>query len=84
MAAIPAQEGHTRLVSLDLSTHFLDNGLLSSIGLYGSLGSLKHLALATTGTRLTADTLQGVMEECTALESFVLNDGEGMIRVGGG
>lgn len=68
------------MISLDLSTHFLDNGLLSSIGQYGSLGSLKHLALSTTGTRLTADTLQGVMEGCIALESFVLNDGEGMSR----
>lgn len=66
------------MISLDLSTHFLDQGLLSSIGKYGSLGSLKHLALATTGTRLTADTLQCVMEGCIALESFVLNDGEGV------
>lgn len=66
------------MTSLDLSTHFLDNGLLNSIGQYGSLGSLKHLALATTGTRLTADTLQRVLEGCVALESFALKDGEGM------
>jgi hypothetical protein len=70
-------DGGARMVSLDLSTHFLDVSLLTSIGEYGALGCLKHLTLSTTGTRLTADGIQVALEGCTALESFTLKDGEG-------
>lgn len=72
-------EGRARMTSLDLSTHFLDLALLTSIGQYGALGSLKHLTLATSGTRLTADGVQAALEGCVALESFTLKDGEGKL-----
>lgn len=65
---------------LDLSTHFLDTTILSSIGHYGALGSLTHLTLATTGTRLTAEGLKQALERCSLLEKFVLKDGEGERR----
>jgi hypothetical protein len=74
-------DGGARITSLDLSTHFLDPTLLASIGRYGGLGSLKHLTLGTTGTRLTADGLQAALEGCTALESFTLKDGEGKFNL---
>jgi hypothetical protein len=74
-------DGGARITSLDLSTHFLDPTLLASIGRYGGLGSLKHLTLGTTGTRLTADGLQAALEGCTALESFTLKDGEGKLMI---
>lgn len=66
---------------LDISTHFLDSNMLSSIGQYGELGSLRRLILATTGTRLTADGLKQALEGCPALESFVLKDGEGKLCI---
>lgn len=65
------------VTSLNLSTHFLDSTILSSIGRYGQLGSLLHLTLSTTGTRLTTDGLQQALEGCTALVTFTLLDGEG-------
>lgn len=62
---------------LDISTHFLDSTLVSAITEYGQLGSLKHLTLATGGTRLTAECLQQALQGCQALESFTLKDSEG-------
>lgn len=65
------------IAELDISTHFLDATLATAISDYGQLGSLKHLTLATSGTRLTSDCLQQALEGCTSLESFKLKDSEG-------
>lgn len=68
-----------RLHALSLSTHFADLRLCESIAMFGGLGSLKHLTLATSGTKLNADCLRVLLAGCTALESLHLNDVEGRL-----
>ncbi|KAL1408027.1 hypothetical protein Q8F55_004824 [Vanrija albida] len=65
---------HPQLHTLSLSTHFADLRLCESIGRFGSLRSLKHLTLATTGTKLNQDCLKTIIENSPALESLKLND----------
>lgn len=47
--------------------------------MFGGLGSLKHLTLATSGTKLNAECLRVLLAGCTALESLHLNDVEGRL-----
>mgnify|MGYP002718801446 CR=1 FL=1 len=70
--------GHpTLLQRLSISTNFLDVPMLSAIGNLGALGQLRHLELATGGTKLTAEGLSEVLGGCRNLESLCLNDVQG-------
>lgn len=66
-----------KLHSLTLSTHFLDTRLCESIGAFGSLRSLRHITLGTSGLKFTAECLRAIVEECSILESLRLVDVEG-------
>ncbi|WVF70312.1 hypothetical protein IAT40_005101 [Kwoniella sp. CBS 6097] len=63
--------------TVGLESHLLDALLCQSIGKLGSKGVLTHVELSSSGTRLTADLLKGVIEGCISLESLKLNDVEG-------
>ncbi|KAL7424766.1 hypothetical protein Q5752_000450 [Cryptotrichosporon argae] len=66
-----------RLRRLVIHTHFMDQPLLASIADVGR--GLRHLELGTTGTKLSTDGIRLVMEECTMLLNFKLNDVEGRL-----
>lgn len=68
-----------KLHTLSLSTHFADLRLCESIAQFGSLGSLRHITLGTTGTKLNAECVKVLIEESTALKSLHLNDVEGRL-----
>jgi hypothetical protein len=66
-----------RLHTLSLSTHFLDLRLCRAVAKFGSLRSLKHLTLSTTGTKFSAECLNHLLSGCSVLESLKLTDIEG-------
>ncbi|KLT42684.1 hypothetical protein CC85DRAFT_76887 [Cutaneotrichosporon oleaginosum] len=68
-----------RLHTLSLATHFLDLRLCRAVANFGSLGSLKHVTLSTTGTKLNAECLKDLLTGCSALESLKLTDIEGRL-----
>ncbi|BEI94514.1 uncharacterized protein CcaverHIS019_0700860 [Cutaneotrichosporon cavernicola] len=68
-----------RLHTLSLSTHFLDLRLCRAVANFGSLRSLKHITLSTTGTKLNAECLKDLLNECSVLQSLKLTDIEGRL-----
>jgi hypothetical protein len=65
--------GHpTLLQRLSISTNFLDVPMLSAIGNLGALGQLRHLELATGGTKLTAEGLRGMTRKEVQMSSHRL------------
>ncbi|GMK57160.1 hypothetical protein CspeluHIS016_0310000 [Cutaneotrichosporon spelunceum] len=68
-----------RLHTLSLSTHFLDLRLCGAVANFGSLRSLKHITLSTTGTKLNAECLKDLLNRCSVLESLKLTDIEGRL-----
>ncbi|WVQ97594.1 hypothetical protein IAU59_004708 [Kwoniella sp. CBS 9459] len=67
----------TNVQRLSLESHLLDALLCQSISKLGSKGVLTHVELSSSGTRLTAELLKGIVEGCVSLESLKLNDVEG-------
>ncbi|WWC86398.1 uncharacterized protein L201_001274 [Kwoniella dendrophila CBS 6074] len=65
---------HTsKLTGFAVETQFLDALMCRSITRLGSLGSLQHIELSTSGTRLTAECLNTIITGCVSLQSLKLN-----------
>ncbi|WWD09552.1 hypothetical protein V865_007679 [Kwoniella europaea PYCC6329] len=65
------------LAGIALETHFLDILLCNAISRIGSLGTLVHVELSTTGMRLTAECLNTIITGCVVLESLKLSGVDG-------